>query len=148
MDIVCHIFEFKLHLTQCLEMFWFRCDLNTIMRGLLSPNDMKEAMDRASTKKVFVARHILCDIFPQAEDFKYLQAKSDFLGSMMGRGVILLSLSMIKYSWYIVMKTNFENARPAISSRALASSQAGEEEGDKGEEEEAPGEETAVGGDP
>ena len=84
----------------------------------------------------------------QAEDFKYLQAKSDFLGSMMGRGVILLSLSMIKYSWYIVMKTNFENARPAISSRALASSQAGEEEGDKGEEEEAPGEETAVGGDP
>ena len=53
MDIVCHIFEFKLHLTQCLEMFWFRCDLNTIMRGLLSPNDMKEAMDRASTKKVF-----------------------------------------------------------------------------------------------
>ena len=38
--------------------FWLRCDLNTIMRGLLSPNDMKEAMDRASTKKVFVARHI------------------------------------------------------------------------------------------
>ena len=44
----------------------------------------------------------------QAEDFKYLQAKSDFLGSMMGRGVILLSLSMIKYSWYMVMKQNCE----------------------------------------
>ena len=71
------------------------CDLNVIMRGLLSPNDMREAMERASTKK--------------AEDFKYLQSKSDFLSSPMGKGVILLSLSMIKYSWYVVMKTNFEN---------------------------------------
>ena len=44
----------------------------------------------------------------QAEDFKYLQQKSDFLGSAMGKGVILLSLSMIKYSWYVVMKTNYE----------------------------------------
>ena len=80
----------------------------------------------------------------QAEDFKYLQAKSDFLGSMMGRGVILLSLSMIKYSWYIVMKTNFENARPVLSSRALAASQPEEEVGE-GEEEEAGEEETGAG---
>ena len=77
----------------------------------------------------------------QAEDFKYLQAKSDFLGSMMGRGVILLSLSMIKY---IVMKTNFENARPVLSSRALAASQPEEEVGE-GEEEEAGEEETGAG---
>ena len=81
----------------------------------------------------------------QAEDFKYLQAKSDFLGSMMGRGVILLSLSMIKYSWYIVMKTNFENARPVLSSRTLAASQPEEEEVAEGEEEEAGEEETGAG---
>ena len=37
-----------------------------------------------------------------------MQQKSDFLGSAMGKGVILLSLSMIKYSWYVVMKTNYE----------------------------------------
>ena len=79
----------------------------------------------------------------QAEDFKYLQSKSDFLGSMMGRGVILLSLSMIKYSWYIVMKTNFEKARPVLSSsRALPASQP-EEEVAEGEEEE---EDTGAGG--
>ena len=117
------------------------------MRGLLSPNDMKEAMDRASTKKVFFSSFqgiFLVKLYVvQAEDFKYLQSKSDFLGSMMGRGVILLSLSMIKYSWYIVMKTNFENARPVLSSsRALADSQP-EEEVAEGEEEE---EDTGAGG--
>ena len=125
-----------------------RCDLNTIMRGLLSPNDMKEAMDRASTKKVFLLSAFLLRYYTyvsQAEDFKYLQAKSDFLGSMMGRGVILLSLSMIKYSWYIVMKTNFENARPVLSSRALAASQEPEEEVAEEEEEEADAEETGAG---
>ena len=53
---------------------------------------------------------------------------------MMGRGVILLSLSMIKYSWYIVMKTNFENARPVLSSRALASAAQPEEEEEEDEE--------------
>ena len=125
---------------------WFfpRCDLNTIMHGLLSPNDMKEAMDRASTKKVFSFQDTVVVKLTrsQAEDFKYLQAKSDFLGSMMGRGVILLSLSMIKYSWYIVMKTNFENARPVLSSRALAASQPEEE---VAEEEEAGEEETRAG---
>ena len=89
--------------------------------------------------------------FSQAEDFKYLQAKSDFLGSMMGRGVILLSLSMIKYSWYIVMKTNFENARPVLSSRALASAAQPEEEeedeevAEREEEEGEHGEETGGG---
>ena len=61
---------------------------------------------------------------------------------MMGRGVILLSLSMIKYSWYIVMKTNFENARPVPSSRVHATSHPEEDEdeqrdGGQGEEEEA-----------
>ena len=67
---------------------------------------------------------------------------------MMGRGVILLSLSMIKYSWYIVMKTNFENARPVLSSRALAASQPEEEEevDAEGEEEEAQHEEGTGGG--
>ena len=60
----------------------------------------------------------------------------------MGRGVILLSLSMIKYCWYIVMKTNFENARPVPSSRALSSPHPEEDEdeqrvGGQGEEEEA-----------
>ena len=116
------------------------------MHGLLSPNDMKEAMDRASTKKVFSFQDTVVVKLTrsQAEDFKYLQAKSDFLGSMMGRGVILLSLSMIKYSWYIVMKTNFENARPVLSSRALAASQPEEE---VAEEEEA-GEEETGGGEP
>ena len=53
----------------------------------------------------------------QAEDFKFLQRKSDFLGSMMGKGVILLSLSMIKYSWYIVMRTNFEGKRARVQVR-------------------------------
>ena len=118
------------------------------MRGLLSPNDMKEAMDRASTKKVFLLSAFVLRYYTyvsQAEDFKYLQAKSDFLGSMMGRGVILLSLSMIKYSWYIVMKTNFENARPVLSSRALAASQEPEEEVAEEEEEEADAEETGAG---
>ena len=37
---------------------------------------------------------------------------------------------MIKYSWYIVMKTNFENARPVPSSRALATSHPEEDEDD------------------
>ena len=65
----------------------------------------------------------------------------------MGRGVILLSLSMIKYSWYIVMKTNFENARPVLSSRALASASQPEEEeeeevAEREEEEGEHGEET------
>ena len=68
----------------------------------------------------------------------------------MGRGVILLSLSMIKYSWYIVMKTNFENARPVLSSRALASAQLEEEEeeeevAEREEEEGEHGEETCGG---
>lgn len=86
------------------------CDLYTIMRGILSPNDMKEAMERATTKKV--SYHAIENLSPhQAEDFKFLQRKSDFLGSMMGKGVILLSLSMIKYSWYVVMRTNFEGKR-------------------------------------
>ena len=63
------------------------------------------------------------------------QQKADFLTSLMGKGILLLSLSMIKYSWYIVMKTNFENARPVLSSsRALAASQP-EEEVPEGEEE-------------
>ena len=49
---------------------------------------------------------------------------------------------MIKYSWYIVMKTNFENARPVPSSRVLATSDPEEDEdeqrdGGQGEEEEA-----------
>ena len=32
------------------------------------------------------------------------QQKADFLQSLMGKGILLLSLSMIKYSWYMVMK--------------------------------------------
>ena len=72
------------------------------------------------------------------------QQKADFLTSLMGKGILLLSLSMIKYSWYIVMKTNFENARPVLSSRALAASQPEEEVGE-GEEEEAGEEETGAG---
>ena len=68
----------------------------------------------------------------------------------MGRGVILLSLSMIKYSWYIVMKTNFENARPVLSSRTLASAAQPEEEeeeevAEREEEEGEHGEETGGG---
>ena len=36
------------------------------------------------------------------------QQKADFLTSLMGKGILLLSLSMIKYSWYTVMKQNCE----------------------------------------
>ena len=36
------------------------------------------------------------------------QQKADFLTSLMGKGILLLSLSMIKYSWYMVMKQNCE----------------------------------------
>ena len=32
------------------------------------------------------------------------QQKAEFLQSVMGKGILLLSLSMIKYSWYTVMK--------------------------------------------
>ena len=30
-----------------------------------------------------------------------------FLGSPMGRGVMLVSLALIRYSWYRVMRTNY-----------------------------------------
>ena len=58
-------------------------DLVTIMRGLLSPQDMQTAVARASTRK--------------AEMYSNQQQKADFLGSLMGKGIMLLSLSMIKY---------------------------------------------------
>ena len=44
----------------------------------------------------------------QAEMYSNQQQKAEFLQSLMGKGIMLLSLSMIKYSWYIVMKQNCE----------------------------------------
>ena len=40
----------------------------------------------------------------QAEMYSNQQQKAEFLQSVMGKGILLLSLSMIKYSWYTVMK--------------------------------------------
>ena len=60
-----HVFFFLplLIIWSGLTLSLTRCDLNTIMRGLLSPNDMKEAMDRASTKKVpSVSRRIVIEM--------------------------------------------------------------------------------------
>jgi len=69
-------------------------DLRMIMRGLMAPAEMHRAITRASSKKKELARSH--------------QAKVEFLASQMGRGIMLLSMSMIKYSWYSVMKANYE----------------------------------------
>ena len=58
-------------------------DLATIMRGLLSPQDMMTAVARAATRK--------------QEMYSNQQQKADFLQSLMGKGILMLSLSMIKY---------------------------------------------------
>ena len=42
--------------------------------------------------------------YDQAEMYSNQQQKAEFLQSVMGKGILLLSLSMIKYSWYTVMK--------------------------------------------
>ena len=68
--------------------------LVTIMRGLLSPQDMMTAVERAATRK--------------QEMYSNQQQKADFLQSLMGKGILMVSLSMIKYSWYMVMKQNCE----------------------------------------
>ena len=69
-------------------------DLNTIMRGLLSPKEISDmeklALDRKSV------------LMQRAKD------KSKLLSSLMGKGVLLLAVSMIKYSWYKVMQENFQ----------------------------------------
>ena len=41
------------------------------------------------------------------ENFKGHKIKAEFLTSLMGKGIVLMSLSMIKYSWYTVMRTNY-----------------------------------------
>ena len=76
--------------------------LVTIMRGLLSPQDMMRAVERAATRK--------------QEMYSNQQQKADFLQSLMGKGILMLSLSMIKYSWYMVMKQNCERLDRIASS--------------------------------
>ena len=61
----------------------------------MAPADMHTAINRASSKKRELA--------------KTHQAKIEFLASQMGRGIMLLSLSLIKYSWYSVMKVAIES---------------------------------------
>ena len=34
-----------------------------------------------------------------------------FLSSPMGKGILLLSLSLIKYSWYSIMKANWNRSK-------------------------------------
>ena len=52
------------------------------------------AVERAATRK--------------QEMYSNQQQKADFLQSLMGKGILMVSLSMIKYSWYMVMKQNCE----------------------------------------
>ena len=68
-------------------------DLNTIMRGLLSPREIAE-MERIALER-------------KADNMLRAKKKARLLSSMMGKGVLLLSVSLIKYSWYKVMQENY-----------------------------------------
>ena len=69
-------------------------DLNTIMRGLLSPKETSDVENLAIERKAALMLRA--------------QKKAKLLSSLMGKGVLLLSVSLIKYSWYKVMQENYK----------------------------------------
>ena len=73
-------------------------DLNTIMRGLLSPREISEMEETALERKTV--------------NMQKAKEKARLLSSMMGKGVLLLSVSLIKYSWYKVMQENYNQKNP------------------------------------
>ena len=50
----------------------------------------------------------IINISHQRELAKSQEAKVAFLGSPMGRGIMLVSLALIRHSWYRVMRTNYQ----------------------------------------
>ena len=51
------------------------------------------------------------------------QQKAEFLQSVMGKGILLLSLSMIKYSWYTVMKQVLSTLHQIVYSSNIGTAQ-------------------------
>ena len=69
-------------------------ELETIMRGLLSPGEVVEVEKKAKEKK--------------GDSLMKAKKKGKLMSSLMGKGILLLAVSMTKYSWYKVMKENYE----------------------------------------
>ena len=78
-------------------------DLPTIMRGLLSPKEIADLEGLAIESKA--------TLILKAEN------KTKFLSSLMGKGILLLSLSLIKYGWYKVMQENYQDSKGEGKSR-------------------------------
>jgi len=68
-------------------------DLNTLMGGLLTPAERLEVEERAERYK---EKHQL-----------RLQKKEDVLGTAVGRGLLFITMSIIRYSFYEDIRANF-----------------------------------------
>ena len=75
----------------CSEIYLDRAGHEEVANRAARVGRARGEVDRVLANKAS-AQHLL-----QAEIFENLQLKADFLQSQMGKGIMLLSLSMIKY---------------------------------------------------
>jgi len=69
-------------------------NLKTFMNAMLRPDDIETIMGRVQQKKSGL--------------FSTKESKEEFMSGYFGRGIILIAISLIKQSWWLVLKTNFE----------------------------------------
>ena len=101
------------------EKIYFAAFLNTSSQnGMLRPDDIQNIETRVKEKKsgMFASR----------------EAREQFMAGHFGRGIILIAISLIKHSWWLVLRANYErlqHQRRRRNSFTLAQEQLEEQQG-------------------